>query len=458
MMKRNPGISEEALLKRIRKFNIKRSFIMLFSVFLFLGILIVFSYPDISSLKLSFALFLFLSSIFMTSVSLQQTTAAGVFEPLRVLPVSGIEKHISILFLIDSLAIVGIAVPSVVFMAFQDALYSIVYFFWLIFAILFGHTVGMAFLAIFGVTIARRRGFISKALFGAFILVLILIMIPEFMGSGIFGEILELSGDYYFLYPFTVLCDSFKSFIFLVLYSAILIPINVKISKKGVNALFEPKFEKTSKTKFKVLRGGKTFTLVMKDLKLIYRHPSGLLGILLPFLITAPQVFVMGSISGGNSVVIQAVATVSLFAPIILGLITRGEGKEIDFLRTLPLSKKDFMLGKFLTTSLIICTASMVLMSISYIFGASLMAFTIAFSIPLTISAFSALYLFNYKGDEVGIPEMGLRRMAVLFILCIILMALLMTPMQILTNPVGYAMTFFFSLILLVIMFRKMRN
>lgn len=458
MMKRNPGISEEALLKRIRKFNIKRSFIMLFSVFLFLGILVAYSYPDTSSLKLSFALFLFLSSIFMTSVSLQQTTAAGVFEPLRVLPVSGIEKHISILFLIDSLAIIGIAVPSVVFMAFQDALNSIIYFFWLIFSILFGHTVGMAFLALFGVTIARKRGFISKALFGAFIFILILVMIPEFVGSGISGEIVELSGNYYFLYPFTVLCDSVKSFIFLVLYFAILIPINIKLSKKGVNALFEPKFEKASKTPFKVLSGGKTFTLVLKDLKLIYRHPSGLLGILLPFLITAPQIFVIGSISGGNSVVIQAVSTVSLFAPIILGLITRGEGKEIDFLRILPLSKKDFMLGKFLTTSLIICIASVTLTFVAYFFGAPLFAFPIALSIPLTISMFSAIYLFNYPSNEIGIPEMGLRRMAILFILCIILIALLMTPVQIFTNSIGYTLTFFFSLILLVIMFRKMRN
>jgi len=46
MMKRNPGISEETLLKRIRKFSVKKSFFTLFSVFLFLGILVAVAYRD----------------------------------------------------------------------------------------------------------------------------------------------------------------------------------------------------------------------------------------------------------------------------------------------------------------------------------------------------------------------------------------------------------------------------
>ncbi|MCS7144556.1 MAG: hypothetical protein NZ879_05990 [Archaeoglobaceae archaeon] len=431
---------------------------MLFSVFLFLGILIVYSYPDQTSLKLSMALFLFLSSIFMTSVSLQQTTAAGVFEPLRVLPISGIERHISILFLIDSLAILGIAVPSTALMVFQDPLSAIIYFFWLIFAILLGHTFGMLFLALFGVRIAQRSRLISKALFGVFIFLLIVIMIPELLGSGIAGELMEISNKYYFLYPFTVLCDLQKSFVLLLIYFAFLIPINIRISKKGVIALFEPKFEKTSRVPFRVLSGGKMLNLVLKDLKLIYRHPSGLLGVLLPFLLTAPQIIVIGSISGGSAVVIQAISTVSLFSPIILGLITRGEGKEIDFLRILPLSKRDFMLEKVFTTSLIIGIASISLTSIAYIFGAAILAFTIAISLPITISLFSAIYLFNYPGNEIGIPEMGLKRMATLFILCIILIALLMAPMYIFTESLGYVLTFFLSLISLAIMVCKIRD
>ncbi|MCS7130971.1 MAG: hypothetical protein NZ872_06085 [Archaeoglobaceae archaeon] len=458
MMKRNPGISEETLLRRIRKLNIKRSFIMLFSVFLFLGILIAYSYPDQSSLKLSIALFLFLSSIFMTSVSLQQTTAVGIFEPLRALPISGIEKQISILFLIDSLAILGIAVPSIALIAFQDPLNAFIYFCWLIFAILFGHIIGMTFLAIFGVKIARKSRLVSKALFFVFLLLLILIMIPELFSSEINGEITEISNQYYFLYPFTVLCDFQKSFILLIIYFSILIPINIRVSKSGVKALFEPKFEKTDRVPFKVSSGGKMVTLVLKDLKLIYRHPSGLLGILLPFLLLAPQILVIASISGGNAVVIQAISTVSLFSPIILGLITRGEGKEIDFLRILPITKNEFLLGKVITTAFIVCSSSVALTAISCFFGATFMAFPIAFLLPTTISLFSAVYLFNYPSNEPGIPEMGIRRMAILFILCTVLTALLMTPMYIFTDHVGYALTFFFSLILLAVMFRKVRN
>ncbi len=457
-MKRNPGISEEALLRRIRKFNVKNSFIMLFSVFLFLGILMALYYPEEASLKLSIATFLFLSSIFMTTVSLQQTTSAGVFEPLRAMPIRGLEKHISVLFLIDSLAVLGIAVPSTVLMAFREILSTVVYFLWLIFSILFGHTLGMVFLAIFGFRVAQRSKIISKIIFGVFVAVLILVMMPNLLVSGIFGEIIEFSGKYCFIYPFTVLCEIKRSLVLLLIYSCILIPLNTRVSKIGVEKLLNPKFDAVSKANFRVFSGGKTLALVLKDLKLIYRHPSGLIGVFLPFMIIAPQIIVVGSLNGGNAVVIQTISTVALFSPIILGLITRGEGREIDFLKNLPISKEDFMLSKVLTSSFIVCSASLVLISIAFIFGATPLAFLIAVPLPMITCFFSALYLFDYPGNEVGIPDMGIRRMALLLFLCIILVALLLVPTQLFANFFGYALTFFLSLIVLAFMFRKVRN
>ncbi|MEM4155311.1 MAG: hypothetical protein QXQ38_01130 [Archaeoglobaceae archaeon] len=458
MMKRNPGISEETLLRRIRRFSVRKSFLMLFSVFLFLGIFVAYSYSQQESMKLSLALFLFFSSIFMTSVSLQQTTASGVFEPLRAMPIVDVEKKISILFLIDSLSILGIAVPSVILLALQSLFDAVIFLFWLIFAILFGHTVGMAFLALFGARIAMRSKIFSKIFMAGFVLFLTLLMIPGFVSSGIFGEAPEISRKYYYIYPFTVLCKPEIGFFVLLAYTALLFPIYRFLSKKGVNALFDPKFERQLQTSFRVFRGGKTLTLVLKDLKLVYRHPSGLVGIILPFLLTAPQIIVAGSLGGKESLLIQIVSVFSLFSPIILGLITRGEGREIDFLRALPVSKKEFVLAKVFTTSLIICSGSVALTMIGYFFEISPMAFLIAISLPMTVSFLSALYLFNYPGDEVGIPEMGIRRMATLFILCTFLVAILMTPIEIFADLRGYGLTFFLSLILLAIIFRKMRN
>ncbi|MEM2787981.1 MAG: hypothetical protein QXJ58_06905, partial [Archaeoglobaceae archaeon] len=113
---------------------------------------------------------------------------------------------------------------------------------------------------------------------------------------------------------------------------------------------------------------------------------------------------------------------------------------------------------KVFTTSLIICSGSVALTMIGYFFEISPMAFLIAISLPMTVSFLGALYLFNYPGDEVGIPEMGIRRMATLFILCTFLVAILMTPIEIFADLRGYGLTFFLSLILLAIIFRKMRN
>jgi len=457
-MKRNPGISEETLLRRIRKFNVKNSFIMLFSVFFFLGILMALYYPDTEYLRLSITTFLFLSSIFMTTVSLQQTTFAGVFEPLKAMPVRGVEKHISVLFLIDSLAVLGIAVPPAILMASREFPSTVVYFLWLVFSVLFGHTLGMVFLAIFGFRVAQRSKAISKILFGVFVAVLILAMMPNLLVSGIFGEIAEFSRKYYFIYPFTVLSEIRMSFALLLIYCCILIPLNARISKVGVSKLLEPKFEMTSKATFRVFSGNKMAALILKDLKLIYRHPSGLVGVILPFIVIVPQIIVLGSLSGGNAVVIQAISTVALFSPIILGLITRGEGREIDFLKNLPISKEDFMLSKVLTSSFIVCSASLVLILIAFMFGATPLAFLIAVPLPMITCLFSALYLFDYPSREVGIPDMGIRRMAVLLFMCIILVALLLAPTLLFANFFGYTLTFFLSLIILAFMFRRLRN
>jgi len=458
MMKRNPGISEETLLKRIRKFSVKKSFFTLFSVFLFLGILVAVAYRDSNSLRLSLAIFLFLSSVFMTSMSIQQAAAAKIFEPLVTYPVPKIERKIPILFIIDSLTILGLAIPSATLAAFQDLSGTFAYILWLIFAILFGHTVGMGFLAIFGVKKSRSHKSSSNLLFGFFAILLVLVMVPGFLASA-FAEIsFALFEKFWFIYPFTVLCDAQKSLILLLIYSAFLLPAGLYISERGVRAIMEPKLEMGSKVSFHPFFGGKTSALVLKDLKLVSRNPSGLVGMIIPFLITAPQVAIVSSLSGGDSVIVQSLATVSLFSPIILGLLTRGEGKEIDFLKTLPVSRRDFMLGKVFASGLIVCFSSSALILIAIAFGASPLALLPAISLPLAISMFSAIFLFDYQTDEVGIPEMGLRRMAVLLTLCAIFTSLLISPMSILPVPACYATTFAFSAAAFALMFRKVRN
>ncbi|MCX8172968.1 MAG: hypothetical protein N3D09_05105 [Archaeoglobaceae archaeon] len=456
-MKRNPSISEITLLKIIRRFTIKRNLAMLFSVFLFLGVLVAYSYPEQTSLKFSLTLFLLLSSIFMTSVGIQQTLVAGVYEPLKILPVPAIERHISALLLLDSLTTLGLVIPSVISIAFVDLLDSLIYFLWMLFAVLFGHIIGMAFLVFFGVKVGKMPILMSKAIYGPFIILLILLLIPEFLGFGISREIIEISDNYYFIYPFTVLRDANESALPLIIHFAILIPLDRIVSKRFFIAICEPRIRKEVKTTFRVLSWNKTFMLVFKDFKIISRHPSGVVGTLLPFLILFPNIIGMAMV-GEKSAVIHTIASTSLFAPIILGIITRGEGKEIDFLKILPISKKEFMFGKLITTSLILCSTSAVLSMVAIFLGITPTVFLISIPMPLTISTLTALYLFNYPSNEVGIPEMGLRRMSILFILSIFVVATLMLPIHILSEPIGFALTFLFSLIFTAIMFFKMRN
>ncbi|MEM3896828.1 MAG: hypothetical protein QW763_06155, partial [Archaeoglobaceae archaeon] len=62
MMKRNPGIARERLLRITKKFSVEKNFLTIFLVFLFLGFLLS-NYYEQSMLAISICIFIFVSSI-----------------------------------------------------------------------------------------------------------------------------------------------------------------------------------------------------------------------------------------------------------------------------------------------------------------------------------------------------------------------------------------------------------
>lgn len=449
-MKRNPSLSNESLLKIAKRISVKKNFFIMFTIFLFLGLMLL-QIQKVPLLKISFPSILFVSSLFMCSVSLQQASAVGIFEMVRILPVK-IEFIIPFIFLIDSIALMGIAVPFIFFLLSLNNFEAIIFLFWLIFAILLGQTIGLAFIATIGV---RKTKFeYSKSIFIVLMLFLIVIFISIAVNSEIMTEFYYFAKKYCFLFPFTAICENYESLILLILYFSFLFPINHWVTKKAVSAILNPVNREKGKNRFRYSKGGKIMILVSKDLKITYRNPSGLIGIASPIIITLPQLLFFSK----ESDPLYGILTVSFLSPLILGLLIRAEGQSIDFLKTLPISKFEFAMSKAIATAAITTCVSMALVTISSFFNGFTFSILLAVSLPICFSLLGVSYLFHYKSEEVGIPSTTLLRMIPLFGIQTAIFVLILIPIYALPNPMGYIATFLLSLTISLLIIRRMKN
>ncbi|MEM0202363.1 MAG: hypothetical protein QXO16_02010 [Archaeoglobaceae archaeon] len=395
MMKRNPGIARERLLRITKRFSVKKNFLTIFAVFLFLGFLLS-NYYEQSMLAISICIFIFFSSIFMTATGLQQSFAVGLFEPMKSMPVD-VGRLIPFLLLVDPLATIGVAIPVV--LGFQ-ALKAILFLLWIVFAILFGEFVAIVLVASLG-----GKGVLgfnqTKNFLVASLLLLVIISLPQ-----VFKGQIPLVSAMSFVFPFASVTTETESAVLLLVHSIVLFALYWKLSPR----FFEMIFESVSQRRLKAFRFsplGRNLSLMVKDLKITYRNPAGLVGILLPVLITISN----GIVFLSANATIELIVAVSSLSPIILGLFTRAEGRDLDFLLTLPISKKEFMVGKILSSALVISLPSSFFALVASFSGNNPLVLPISVLLPLNSCLFAGILLFRYPSNEPGIPSMGLLKM-----------------------------------------------
>lgn len=411
MMKRNPGIARERLIRLIKKFSVKKNFLTVFSVFLFLGFLLS-RYYEHSMLTISICIFVFFSSIFMTATSLQQSFAVGLFEPIKSMP-TNLGRLIPFLLLIDPLATIGVAVPAV--LSFQ-ALDAILFLLLMLFAILFGEFVAILLVASLGNR--RTLGFNQTKNFLVFsILLLLIISFPQILRDQI-----PLTSWAIFLPFFSANKAEIATFLFV--HYLVLFALYWKFSPKLFDAIFESKSNQAKFRAFKFSPLGRTASLVVKDLKITYRNPAGLVGVLLPVLITISNGVAFLSVNA----TIELILAVASLSPIILGLLTRAEGKDLDFLLTLPVSKREFMMGKILSSALVISLPSVFFTLVAVFLGHTPFILVLSFLLPLNSCLFAGTLVFRYPSNEPGIPSMGLLKMGSILLVTALFLFALSTP------------------------------
>ncbi|MEM3762411.1 MAG: hypothetical protein QXD49_00200 [Archaeoglobaceae archaeon] len=439
MMKRNPGIARERLLRITKKFSVEKNFLTIFLVFLFLGFLLS-NYYEQSMLAISICIFIFVSSIFMTATSLQQSFAVGLFEPMKSMPIS-VGRLIPFLLLVDPLATIGVAIPTV--LGFQ-VLKAILFLLWIVFAILFGEFVAIVLVALLG-----GRGMLgfnqTKNFLISSFLLLVIISLPQ-----IFKGQIPLLSEMNFVFPFASVTTETESAVLLLAHSIALFTLYWKFSTRFFEKIFESTSSQGKIKAFRFSPLSRSFSLVVKDLKITYRNPAGLVGILLPVLITISN----GIAFLSANAIIELIVAVSSLSPIILGLFTRAEGRDLDFLLTLPVSKKEFMMGKILSSALVISLPSLFFALVASFSGNNLFVLPISLLLPINSCLFAGALLFRYPSNEPGIPSMGLLKMGSILLATTLFLFALSAPSIFLMR---YDASVLVSSVLFAILYHKIR-
>ncbi|WP_324735858.1 hypothetical protein VFC49_01345 [Thermococcus sp. SY098] len=476
ILKRNPQIANDE--KKFRKHlknavSIKRNVAIQSIAFIFFGIMMAIglSFSNdktyIVAMLSSLALIPFIFSLYVTSVQSSYVISLGLFEPMKALPIRIGALYLSELLVIDQIPALAIILPSIAVVSMRYPLNGILALLWVFVGMLAGHTLGLIIYSAFGLRISYRK---SKS--GSLKNFLKILAIFAFMGlfygiSYMQGYIQEHSekvaaviGRYSIAYPFTIssIFDPKKSVVMLLLYVAVFIPLYQLALKRVWSGILEPKLEseKAEVSKFRASLGGKVFTLMLKDLKIIFRKTAMITGFLMPIYVLLPQIFM--TIQSGSLSLMRA--TYFLF---ILGVFTipgadavlKVEGKVLDFLKSLPLTKREYALSKALSMSVIpMLLSGLILILAIYYDSKALVLFPYILLLPLNASFLTMAYFFRYEGSELGIPEFNIGHMIVLMILVGMLFGVITLPLFLLTYPLEYFISFGIGLMSLGILYR----
>ena len=464
IVKRNPMIAnDEGKFKSQLKnaTSIKRGVGIQAGTFFFLGLMlaggVAFAKDElqIGIMFASYAMIPFIFSLYITAVNSSYALSMGLFEPLKALPVKVGSLYLSELLLIDTIPAFTMMLPVVFVILFRHPLAGILALMWAVVGVFLGHTLGLIIYTVFG---ARTSEGTSR--FGALknlgkLIGVLLFMSIFYVGNYMQNYVREhietiapVFVKYSFAYPFSAssIFDPLQSLGLLAIYAALFGMLYVLTLKKLWGEIVEPTVSSTAiqKGAFKARKLPKVLALTLKDFKVVFRKSSMIAGLLIPVYFVLPQIFM--ALSRGEFSTMLATGLIfglGWFSSIGADPVIKIDGKELDFLRTLPLTKKAFILSKSLTMSAIPSATALAVIGIAHHYNGreALYLLPHAFILPMMTSLTAMNYFYRYKGQEIGIPETNMGDIIVIFIIVGVLFGIVGAPLLFMHGATGYAVS-----------------
>ena len=397
--------------------SISYIFLGLFSA---MGIAFTTNKEVISSMSVFLAILPFVFAIYITAIQGTNVVYMGVFEPLKMLPVKIGSRYLSLYLLAEISPSFVIVLPTSIVIMMKYPIEGILSLAWFVTGMLLGHVIGLTILNFFGLKIRQRAGKkeIVRGIFRAIFLFLFIgifyaiVYLQDYIKehSGEWGEFI---GKYSLVYPFSVgtVFTPAYSFFLLIIYILVLFSFYYILLRKIWGRIVEPRIvaEKGKVSKFKAVKMGALRALFLKDFKILLRKTALLAGFLVPIYIVFPQIFF--ALSNGKFPEEQLLITLfmlGIFAATGTDAILKLESMSLDFLRTLPLRKRDFVSAKILSMCVVPWALGLLILILGIYYNGpyALSYLPLPILLPPISASISMLYYFHYKGEEIGIPDL----------------------------------------------------
>ncbi|ALV63201.1 hypothetical protein ADU37_CDS15020 [Thermococcus sp. 2319x1] len=457
--KRNPLVAndEKQFQKAIKNaMNIKRSIGVQVLGFLPFGLLMAstFAFTNeklvLSSLMVSLALIPFVFAMYVTAVQTSYILSVGLFEPLKLLPLKMGSRYLSGLLLLEISPSLAAVLPSALFLMVKYPLSGLFAVLWLLLGLFLGHTLGLLLVNFFSLRIHQRAGkghsLKSFARVVMFLLFIGMFMMMNYLQYYIRKHSEQVAGiveKYFIAYPFVVssIFDPLRSMALFLAYLSIF-GLVYHLTLKGVwKKILEPPVvsERRGVSKFKASPKGKVLALVLKDFKIFVRKPAMLVAFLFPIYVISPTL--VSALQRGNlglEDLLPVLFMIGLFSVPGADAVLKVEGKNLDFLKTLPVKKRDFVIAKVMSMALIptFLGLSLVTLGVFYDSGAFVLL-PYALFLPFIASSITMLYFFRYKGEEIGIPELRWPQIILMFIIVGMVFGIIILPIFVSFNVIG---------------------
>ncbi len=436
----NPSRYRQALKNAL---SIKRGLGIQMINYLFLGlfsaagIFFTMNKELISSFSVFLSVIPFVFAMYITSIQGSNVVYMGVFDPLKILPVKMGSKYLSAYLLLEISPSIAIFLPAVIVIIWKYPVPGLLALFWFLVGLFLGHVFGLVILTFFGLKVRQSGGRketlanIIRAIF--FFLFIGMFYAFVYMQNYIkehAGEWAGIIGRYSMIYPFSVgsIFNPSYSSILLLIYTSTLILAYFLLLRNLWGRVMEPIVVGSApeNREYRVRSTSPTRALLSKDFKILIRRTALLAGFLIIVYIVFPQLFV--ALSMGKfplEVAVPLLFMVGVFAATGTDAVLKIDVNSIDFLRTLPLRKRDYIFSKIIAMCIIPWGLGFVLFLISLYFNGARAIILLPYPIilPMISSSVSMLFYFRYKGEEIGIPDLKWGDMILLLLVIAIAIA-----------------------------------
>ncbi len=419
--------------------SISYVFLGLFSA---MGIAFTMNKEVISSMAVFLGILPFVFAIYITAIQGTNVVYMGIFEPMKMLPVKIGSKYLSLYLLAEIFPSFVIVLPTSIVIMMKYPLEGALSLVWFVMGMLLGHVIGLTILNFFGLKIRQRAGK-KETLASIFRAIFLFLFIAMFYAviylqdyikehSGEWGEFIS---KYSIVYPFsigTIFVPAY-SFLLLLIYGVVIAGFYYVLLRRIWGRIIEPRIvsEKVEISAFKAEKMSPIRTLFIKDFKILLRKTALLAGFLVPIYIVFPQIFF--ALSSGKYPESQLLATIfmlGVFAATGTDAILKLESMSLDFLRTLPLRKRDFVSAKIFSMCVVPWALGLLILLLGLYYNGipALSLLPLPILLPPISASVSMLYYFRYKGEEIGIPDLKWSNFIVLLLIIGAVMGVIAVP------------------------------